>query len=118
MAERVGVEPTSPVLPGYPLSRRALSTTQTPLRGGSAILAEARRRGNAGPAKDLTQRTQSSDTEVTENEWRALLAAIPDAKWQECRDSLPILDICRTKPGGQFTLFEANGDQGQDPPGA
>src|SRR6267143_5524207 len=34
MAERVGVEPTSPVLPGYPLSRRALSTTQTPLRGG------------------------------------------------------------------------------------
>jgi hypothetical protein len=34
LAERVGVEPTSPVLPGYPLSRRALSTTQTPLRGG------------------------------------------------------------------------------------
>ena len=34
MAERVGVEPTSPVLPGYPLSRRALSTTQTPLRSG------------------------------------------------------------------------------------
>ncbi len=32
MAERVGVEPTSPVLPGYPLSRRALSATQTPLR--------------------------------------------------------------------------------------
>src|SRR6266566_8702346 len=39
MAERVGVEPTSPVLPGYPLSRRALSTTQTPLPRGS--LAEA-----------------------------------------------------------------------------
>src|SRR5712692_2571585 len=33
MAERVGFEPTSPVLPGYPLSRRALSTAQTPLRG-------------------------------------------------------------------------------------
>ncbi len=32
MAERVGFEPTSPVLPGYPLSRRALSTAQTPLR--------------------------------------------------------------------------------------
>jgi hypothetical protein len=31
MAERVGFEPTSPVLPGYPLSRRALSTAQTPL---------------------------------------------------------------------------------------
>src|SRR5258706_5499912 len=68
MAERVGVEPTSPVLPGYPLSRRALSTTQTPLRGGSAILAEARRRGNAGPAKDLTQRMRRSDTEVTEKQ--------------------------------------------------
>ena len=35
MAERVGFEPTSPVLPGYPLSRRALSTAQTPLRGCS-----------------------------------------------------------------------------------
>jgi hypothetical protein len=35
MAERVGFEPTSPVLPGYPLSRRALSTAQTPLRGRS-----------------------------------------------------------------------------------
>src|SRR5690348_4234706 len=33
MAERVGFEPTSPVLPGYPLSRRALSTAQTPLLG-------------------------------------------------------------------------------------
>src|ERR1700730_17840070 len=32
MAERVGFEPTSPVLPGYPLSRRALSTAQTPLQ--------------------------------------------------------------------------------------
>ena len=32
MAERVGFEPTGPVLPGHPLSRRALSTTQTPLR--------------------------------------------------------------------------------------
>src|SRR5882724_629851 len=65
MAERVGVEPTSPVLPGYPLSRRALSTTQTPLRGGSAILTEARRRGNAGPAKDSTPKMRSSDIEVT-----------------------------------------------------
>src|SRR5579872_2857904 len=42
MAERVGFEPTSPVLPGYPLSRRALSTAQTPLpkgkfSGGSAF---------------------------------------------------------------------------------
>src|ERR1700676_4965394 len=34
MAERVGFEPTSPVLPGYPLSRRALSTAQTPLQRG------------------------------------------------------------------------------------
>ena len=34
LAERVGFEPTSPVLPGYPLSRRALSTAQTPLRRG------------------------------------------------------------------------------------
>src|SRR6267154_1010138 len=66
MAERVGVEPTSPVLPGYPLSRRALSTTQTPLRGGSAILTEAWRWGNAGPAKDLTAKMRSSDIEVTE----------------------------------------------------
>lgn len=38
MAERVGFEPTSPVLPGYPLSRRALSTAQTPLQ--PRILAE------------------------------------------------------------------------------
>jgi hypothetical protein len=38
MAERVGFEPTSPVLPGYPLSRRALSTAQTPLQ--REILAE------------------------------------------------------------------------------
>jgi hypothetical protein len=38
MAERVGFEPTSPVLPGYPLSRRALSTAQTPLQ--RRILAE------------------------------------------------------------------------------
>jgi hypothetical protein len=28
----VGFEPTSPLLAGYPLSRRALSTAQTPLR--------------------------------------------------------------------------------------
>jgi hypothetical protein len=33
LAERVGFEPTSPLLAGYPLSRRALSTAQTPLRG-------------------------------------------------------------------------------------
>src|SRR5467141_4364636 len=42
MAERVGVEPTSPVLPGYPLSRRALSTTQTPLHAPMALLAYQR----------------------------------------------------------------------------
>ena len=47
MAERVGFEPTSPVLPGYPLSRRALSTTQTPLRRRSLILTETRPRSNA-----------------------------------------------------------------------
>ncbi len=38
LAERVGFEPTSPVLPGYPLSRRALSTAQTPLRSDETIL--------------------------------------------------------------------------------
>jgi hypothetical protein len=37
MAERVGFEPTSPVLPGYPLSRRALSTAQTPLHACSLM---------------------------------------------------------------------------------
>jgi hypothetical protein len=48
MAERVGFEPTSPVLPGYPLSRRALSTAQTPLRGEQRIkrLPERRRTDN------------------------------------------------------------------------
>src|SRR5579864_7530820 len=52
MAERVGFEPTSPVLPGYPLSRRALSTAQTPLRKRS--LAEARFFGN--PPRELSSR--------------------------------------------------------------
>src|ERR1700683_912715 len=33
MAERVGFEPTDPVLTGHSLSRRALSTAQTPLSG-------------------------------------------------------------------------------------
>ena len=47
MAERVGFEPTSPVLPGYPLSRRALSTAQTPLPTGS--LAEAQFLSNPKP---------------------------------------------------------------------
>ncbi len=51
MAEGVGFEPTSPVLPGYPLSRRALSTAQTPLLNDAAILTEARKRGNAGCSK-------------------------------------------------------------------
>jgi hypothetical protein len=41
MAERVGFEPTVPVLPGHSLSRRALSTAQTPLRGSKHRLSEA-----------------------------------------------------------------------------
>jgi hypothetical protein len=41
MAERVGFEPTVPVLPGHSLSRRALSTAQTPLRGSIIRLSEA-----------------------------------------------------------------------------
>src|SRR4029077_15512034 len=56
MAERVGFEPTSPVLPGYPLSRRALSTAQTPLPTES--LAEARFFGNTPPA--LSSRGEKS----------------------------------------------------------
>ncbi len=43
MAERVGFEPTSPVSPGYSLSRRALSTAQTPLRGLSIYLKRSAR---------------------------------------------------------------------------
>ena len=49
MAERVGFEPTSPVLPGYPLSRRALSTAQTPLRGERLKeITRAPRKGQSG----------------------------------------------------------------------
>ena len=55
MAERVGFEPTVE-FPQHSLSRRALSTAQTPLRGKGLSLAKARRSDNFGCAKIKSSR--------------------------------------------------------------
>jgi hypothetical protein len=60
MAERGGFEPTSPVLPGYPLSRRALSTAQTPLHARSLM-----------------------DSAVFSNRARAIFEATPNGRGSE-----------------------------------
>ena len=57
------------------------------------------------------------NTEDTEKpEWAELVAALPHAKWQECRHALSICGVGWAKPGGQFALLEANDNQGQHPP--
>src|SRR5271170_4490704 len=66
MAERVGFEPTVPVLPGHSLSRRALSTAQTPLRGSMTRLSEAWMGLNLGVGRAPTSSGASIEFEF----WR------------------------------------------------
>src|ERR1700682_962245 len=49
-------------------------------------------------------------------DWAALPTASSHAKWQECRDSLPVRNVGRAKPCCQFALLETNDNQGQHPP--
>ncbi len=69
MAERVGVEPTVE-FPQHSLSRRALSTTQTPLRSVRFILTEAGHQSN-GPAALVSRH----------------------AEWQERWHAPPVFDV-------------------------
>src|SRR5713226_7025065 len=61
-AERVGFEPTRP-FPVYPLSRRALSTAQTPLRVGKPgkSVAEAGQTGNTAGANAASRFLPKND---------------------------------------------------------
>jgi hypothetical protein len=102
LAERVGVEPTSPVLPGYPLSRRALSTTQTPLRRSSLILSETCRQGNARQSTlCAADRSFSASQQMNR---------------QERRDTLAILGVGGAKPGGQFPFLQPDHKESEHPP--
>ena len=67
MAERVGFEPTVPVLPGHSLSRRALSTAQTPLRGSITRLSEALMSLNRLGVYEGCQLAVNHDGERSEN---------------------------------------------------
>ena len=50
------------------------------------------------------------------NSDRALLATMPDANWQECRDPLSICNVRKAKSCCELALLESDDRQGKEEP--